>query len=163
MTEYKFSDDSVVAIDSFKGERYGFLSNFYPARIMHGGRLYATSEHLFQAMKTHDDAWRERVRNAKTPAMAKRLGRQAPKRPEWDHVKDQVMYMVVMAKFEQNPELAQRLHATGQAELIEGNTWHDEYWGVDRQTNQGQNKLGRILMDVRSRLRLRRSTAGIGR
>lgn len=57
---------------------------------------------------------------------------------------------IVTAKFEQNPELAARLIATAPAELIEGNSWGDTYWGVCG--GQGENRLGLILMAVRSKL-----------
>jgi len=56
----------------------------------------------------------------------------------------------VRAKFEQNPDLAAKLIATGDEELVEGNTWGDTYWGVCR--GVGQNKLGKILMNVRQEL-----------
>jgi predicted NAD-dependent protein-ADP-ribosyltransferase YbiA (DUF1768 family) len=34
--------------------------------------------------------------------------------------------------------------------LKELNTWHDVFWGVDYKTDKGENKLGKILMVVRS-------------
>ena len=44
------------------------------------------------------------------------------------------MEKVVRAKFTQNPHLARFLVETGDAELIEGNSWHDTFWGVDLKT-----------------------------
>ena len=44
------------------------------------------------------------------------------------------------------------LVATGDAIVIEGNTWRDTYWGVDLKTGEGENHLGKILMRVRSEL-----------
>ena len=32
---------------------------------------------------------------------------------------------------------------------MEGNTWHDVYWGVDLCTGEGENHLGKILMAQR--------------
>ena len=69
-------------------------------------------------------------------------------RSDWDKVRDQVMYEVVFEKFSQNSKIRERLISTGEAELIEGNTWNDRYWGVCN--GIGQNKLGKILMRVRS-------------
>lgn len=40
------------------------------------------------------------------------------------------MYEICKAKFSQNPDLARRLISTGDAELIEGNTWGDRVRGV---------------------------------
>ena len=41
---------------------------------------------------------------------------------------------------------------TGDQELVEYNTWGDTYWGVCTRIRQGQNWLGKILMEVREEL-----------
>ena len=61
------------------------------------------------------------------------------------------MLDVVRAKFDQHPDLAQKLLATGDEELVEGNDWGDIYWGVYK--GRGNNMLGKILMRVRAELR----------
>ena len=61
------------------------------------------------------------------------------------------MLDVVRAKFDQHPDLAQKLLATGDEELVEGNDWGDIYWGVYK--GHGKNMLGKILMRVRAELR----------
>lgn len=80
------------------------------------------------------------------------MGRRVKLRPDWEQVKTAVMEEVVRAKFTQNPDLAALLLSTGDAELIEGNTWGDTCWGVDLRTGRGENRLGRILMKVRAEL-----------
>lgn len=45
------------------------------------------------------------------------------------------------------PEMAERLKATGDAELIEGNYWGDVFWGTC--DGVGENWLGRLLMAQR--------------
>jgi ribA/ribD-fused uncharacterized protein len=128
-----------AAIASFKGE-YEFLSNFFD----HDDGM--TVEHYFQAAKTDDPRWIARILSAATPGQAKRLGRQCVLRPTWDVEKDAVMLTLLMVKFS-DPDLAEKLLATGDAELIEGNDWGDRYWGVCR--GVGQNRLGELLMRVR--------------
>ena len=59
---------------------------------------------------------------------------------------------IVRAKFTQNEDLKWRLIGTGDADLEEGNTWHDTCWGVDAKTGEGQNHLGKILMKIRAEL-----------
>ncbi len=49
------------------------------------------------------------------------------------------------------PTLRERLLATGDQTLIEGNTWGDTYWGVCR--GVGLNNLGTLLMQVREECR----------
>ena len=66
--------------------------------------------------------------------------------------KGSVKRAVLIAKFTQNRVLKEKLVQTGSAQLIEANTWGDQIWGVDKVTGQGQNLLGKCLMDVRSLL-----------
>jgi predicted NAD-dependent protein-ADP-ribosyltransferase YbiA (DUF1768 family) len=67
------------------------------------------------------------------------------------------MQEVVRAKFEQNKSLMDKLHATGDAVLIEGNCWHDNFWGNDPMDPEpGQNMLGKILMQIRDEKKERR-------
>ena len=59
------------------------------------------------------------------------------------------MYQILKSKF-QNPELSKLLLETGDCELIEGNTWGDQFWGVCK--GVGENNLGKLLMKVREEL-----------
>lgn len=143
---------SPANIDSFSGA-FRFLSNFEESPITdHEGNIYPTVEHAFQAMKTTDPALRAKVRIQPTPGKAKYEGRSLPLRSDWEGIKDEVMRRLVRAKFTQHPHLAAKLLATGQASLIEGNTWNDTYWGVCK--GVGENRLGQILMEIRAELAL---------
>ena len=62
------------------------------------------------------------------------------------------MEEIVRAKFYQNPQLAEKLIATADRKIVEGNTWHDTFWGVDAATGKGENHLGVILMKIREEL-----------
>jgi predicted NAD-dependent protein-ADP-ribosyltransferase YbiA (DUF1768 family) len=62
------------------------------------------------------------------------------------------MERLVRLKFA-DPDLAARLLATGDRELIEGNTWWDTTWGCVRTKDggwKGRNELGKTLMRVRA-------------
>jgi ribA/ribD-fused uncharacterized protein len=133
-------------IDSFDGE-FDFLSNFLQTDVFLDGVRYANSEAAFQAQKCAKMIDRFQFANL-LPGKAKRLGRKVTLRSDWEQVKDQVMYDVVKAKFQQHPQLRDKLVATGDSYLEEGNTWNDTYWGVCK--GEGQNKLGHILMRIRS-------------
>lgn len=139
----------------FRG-KYRFLSNFYSSPIVLGGLGYDTVEHGYQAWKTSDPAWFERIRTAGTPGEAKKLGRRAPKREDWERVKFEVMRMFLRMKFAQGTPLAAKLLATVNKgideELIEENTWDDTVWGVCE--GIGENRLGKLLMEIREDLRL---------
>jgi len=138
-------------ITKFRGQ-YGFLSNFYEAPITYDGRVWPTTEHAFAAFKTVHHNEQEYIREQPSPGAAKRAGRSVELRPDWEQVKVSVMYAVCYAKFQQHPDLGKRLLATGDAVLIEGNTWGDREWGcVD---GRGRNLLGQTLMNVRTALRV---------
>jgi ribA/ribD-fused uncharacterized protein len=143
-------------IDDFRGAYY-FLSNFAPAQVTLDGMQFPTVEHAYQAAKTVEPQERERILGASTPDLARKMGRKLSQRPDWPEVKVKVMQDLVAQKFDNRPDLAKLLLATGESELVEENTWHDNFWG-DCQCSRcaevaGQNWLGRILMEVRERLR----------
>lgn len=136
-------------IDVFHGN-YRWLSNFWPVVVHLDGVAYPTVEHAYQAAKTTDPVLREQIRRLPTPGGAKRAAKMIQVQDDWQDVKRDIMYNLVLEKFS-DQILKEHLLATGNAILIEGNLWHDTYWGVCR--GVGENHLGRILMQVRSSLR----------
>jgi ribA/ribD-fused uncharacterized protein len=134
-------------------EEYGCFSNFSPHPVLLDGKAWPTSEHYFQAQKFRGAADEEKIRQAKSPMIAARMGRSRarPLRPDWEAVKDQLMYDVVFAKFSQHADLRDILLGTGDSRIIE-HTTNDRYWG-DGGDGTGSNKLGEILMRVRESLR----------
>jgi ribA/ribD-fused uncharacterized protein len=123
-----------------------FLSNFYLWPISHGGILFPSLEHAYQAAKTKDWDVAVRVSQCKTPASAKSMGRRLKLRSDWESVKLNVMEDLVGIKFADEP-LHSLLKATCPQVLEEGNWWGDTFWGVCN--GKGENHLGRILMKVR--------------
>ena len=151
-------------INRFVGKYY-FLSNFYLCEIEWHFKLWPSVEQIFQASKTWDfikDGYH--IRNAPTCMEAKRLGRQVKLREDWEQVKDDIMYLAVYQKFYQNIDLENKLLNTGIKKLVEGNRWHDNYWGdcaCHRCKNiKGKNQLGKILMRARARLKANRRLKG---
>ena len=136
-------------ITEFRG-KYFFLSNFYDAKVEYNGLSFLNNESAFQAQKVLDSQTRNRFCTL-PPNKAKSLGRHVTLREDWESVKDNIMYNIVLNKFSQNISLQERLLATGDSILIEGNTWNDTYWGVCN--GVGKNMLGRILMGVRNKLK----------
>ena len=137
-------------IDSFSGP-YRFLSNFWPAKVEFEGIVYPSAEHAYQSAKTMDMAERRRIAAITEPGDAKRAGRALRQRADWEAVKLSVMETCVRDKFTRNADLRDKLLGTGDAYLEEGNTWNDRFWGVCN--GEGENHLGKILMNVRAELR----------
>ena len=135
-------------INEFRGRNF-FLSNFFSAPVTFDGITYLNNESAFQAQKTLD--MNERRAFAELPPnLSKRKGRHVTLRSDWEDVKFDLMYQICLAKFTQNKDLGRKLVATGNEELVEGNTWNDRVWGVCNGT--GENNLGKILMRIRSEL-----------
>ena len=130
-------------------DEFGEFSNFAEYPIQLDGERWPTVEHYFQAQKFADLAYRKKIRMAKTPMIAARLGRDRSRklRRDWESVKVDVMRKAVRAKFGQHEDLRQLLLSTGGARLIE-QTEDDDFWGCGS-NGSGRNMLGRILMEIR--------------
>ena len=135
------------------GDAYGCFSNFSRHPVWLKGQSWPTSEHYFQAQKFPGTKHEEEIRNASGPGEAARMGRdrKRPLRKDWESVKDDIMRDVVLAKFTQHEDIKQVLLDTGDAELVE-HTANDSYW-ADGGDGSGKNMLGKILMEVRAKLR----------
>ncbi|MDO4685150.1 MAG: NADAR family protein [Corynebacterium sp.] len=135
---------------------YGEFSNFAAYGFYLDDKYWRTAEHYFQAQKFHDAKLREKIRRTPSPLKAAIIGRDRgnPLRRDWESVKDEVMYVAVSAKFRHTSELADMLLDTGDARLVE-HTGKDRYWG-DGGDGSGLNRLGQILMRVRTELRKER-------
>ena len=133
----------------FMSNKYAFLSNFYPCRVEYNGLIFDSTEAAFQAQKEIHEESKRKYCNV-PPNVAKSLGRRAKLRPDWEYIKDQIMYEVVKAKFIQNEDFADLLLKVSEP-IVEDNTWGDTYWG--RCNGIGKNKLGEILERIKSEIK----------
>ena len=133
-------------IRGFFGE-YRWLSNFEPAVVCFNGHQFLCVEAAYQAQKDRKRVNEFEHLNGKE---SKKLGKQVAMVDNWEQIKYDIMAYCVFDKFYRNPQLHEKLLATGDRYLEETNHWNDMYWGVDYRTNLGQNKLGAILMLVRA-------------
>jgi len=151
-------------IETFTTPETRFLSNFYPYKNKDGG-MYPHSvtvsycghefkcvENAYQAAKAADPKDIVKFLDA-TPFWAKNFVDNGGLviRKDWGSMKIAVMTDLVRQKFFSSGALGQMLLDTGDAELVEGNTWGDTFWGVC--DGKGENNLGKILMRTRACLR----------
>lgn len=134
-------------------DKYGEFSNFAPYGIEKNDKWWPTTEHYFQAQKFKEPAYQERIRMSDTPEAAKVLGKEKKhlRRSDWENIKEQIMLDAVRIKFRTHEVPRRLLLSTCEYELIE-NAPMDAYWGCGKD-GSGLNKLGKILMQVRSELR----------
>ena len=143
-------------------EENGYLSNWYECSVA----SFSSSEHYMmwkKAMLFKDTETADKIKAAKTPAEAKKLGREVKNFSEkiWIAQREAIMYEVNLVKFSENEELREKLLSTGQATLAECAA-HDRIWGIglamddtarfDVKSWHGQNLLGKSLMSVRAAL-----------
>lgn len=137
---------------AFEGDHYAF-SNFSSHHVTIWNWGFPNGEAAFHAFKDSDRAHWERLSRSLKPSDAKRLGRQCNLREDWDTFRLTAMKMVVAAKATQHMDVLQLLWSTGEAELVEDNYWHDQFWGnctCDKHRDiPGENHLGRAWMDLR--------------
>ena len=140
-------------IKEFQKE-YRWLSNFwfFDNSMTYGDLIFTTNEHFYVAMKTLDQSKRVEVSNHSLKGL-KKFGNTLTLREDWDDVKSSVMEYGLRYKFsEANPELRQKLIATGDLHIQEGNYWGDKFWGVCLKTGEGENNLGKLLMKIREEI-----------
>ena len=145
------AEDYPEEIIGFRDD-YACLDNSYYAMIVYKDIKYLSAEAAFQASKSDDLAERRKLAQM-NPEKAKQRGNQLTPKPGWEAMKDEIMTDILLLKFRQNPDLRERLMATGGRCLINGGKGRkDLYWGVNTITWQGYNRLGELLMKVRDEL-----------
>ncbi len=128
----------------FRNE-YWFLSNMFPCEIHVNGLKFKCAEACFQSFKTTDLELRKKFQNL-NGFEAKKLGKKIKLRSDWNKIRLEVMFRVVLAKFHQHPELLTLLQNISDP-IVEENSWHDTFWG--KCNGIGENNLGVILMRIR--------------
>lgn len=134
-------------------EPYFEFTNFYMRPIVLKDKEWPSAEHYFQAQKFAGTPLEEEVRLTESPRAAFSIPRihSEDVRPDWFQINVAVMRDAVRAKFFQHADLGRMLLKTGDARLVE-HTANDKFWG-DGGDGSGQNKLGKILMEIRAELK----------
>ena len=138
---------------SINNSPYSCFSNFSAHGFELNGVYWPTVEHYFQAQKFAGTPYEDQIRDAHSPKKAKELGRsrKLPLRPDWEEVKDDIMRQGVLLKFRTHASIREILLGTEGEELVE-NAPSDYYWGCGA-NGTGLNRLGQILMEIRTLLR----------
>ena len=143
------------------------FSQWFEAAFVVNDVGYRTAEHFMMAEKARlfgDEATRERVLAAATPAQAKKLGRLVSgfNEERWVATRFDIVVQANLAKFSQNEALREFLMNTGDHVIVEASPV-DKIWGIGLAADsphaqapskwEGLNLLGFALMEVRDALR----------
>lgn len=162
------SEPAVEPVFFFTGlPEYKEFSNMYEAPMQVDGVTFPTVEHYYQWSKAKQfgDAEAERkILKTASPKSVKAYGKKVKdfKEDVWNEKKDQIMKIGLRAKFTQHPEILKKLMETGDKPIAEADP-RGKYWGIGTSSETskakdpskwpGKNKLGNILMDLRSELK----------
>lgn len=135
-------------ITALKGD-YEFLAMTYNYPITVDGITYTNAEAAFWSQRIMDKKARNKLsRLSAMKARAKAL--QAEPIDDWDETKDDILKRILEIKFK-DESLRMRLLSTGDALILNNNTYRDEYYGI--YNGKGKNVLGKMLMELRSSLK----------
>jgi hypothetical protein len=140
---------------------YAFLSNLYciPIVVKIDGEDvgFQSVEHAYQYKKTTNKKIAEYIRAAPFARLAAVVGHGLfpyDVDPDWNRIKVEWMRTCLEAKF-WHKDMAEALLNTGDAVLLEASKT-DNFWGIGKK-GDGKNMLGLLLMQLRERLKEKRS------
>lgn len=148
-------------------DKNGYLSNWYPSKFVLDGQTYTCMEQYMMHQKAvlfGDNESAEKILAEDAPKKIMALGRKVkPFDPViWSGLAQIIVYKGLVAKFEQNKKLKERLLSTGDEILVEASPY-DATWGIklgkthpnakDPSTWEGKNLLGFALMQARETLK----------
>ena len=155
------TEDKTMAIFfNTRGDKYSEFRNTSEHSFTLDGEQWQSAEHYVQAQRFKCEEAKAEVRKAPYAFVAKAIARARPEalRSDWHTVRDSVMEKAVRSKFASHPELGERLAQTGADEIIEASAL-SHYWGAGAD-GRGLNKLGKIMMKVRTELQESLAAAG---
>lgn len=145
----------------------GWLSNMSPHKVVVDDVFWRTAEAYFQSLRfAPDDAVRETIRIQKSPIAAKKVAKENGSRMVVKPMSDadiMNMWQVLNLKFKCNQiPLEGNLLLTGDRPIIEDCTARPTqsglFWGAKMLPNgkwDGQNMLGKLLMELRKELKIK--------
>jgi ribA/ribD-fused uncharacterized protein len=156
--------ESTQEVVYFFGEKKknGYFSQFYPCEFIDENEIkYNCCEQFMMAMKAKvfkDETIMNKILEETSPIKIKKLGRLIKNFNEqiWDENKREIVFTGNYLKFNQNPELKEKLLETNGKQLAEASPY-DKIWGIGISEKdarggkewKGQNLLGKALMEVR--------------
>lgn len=114
---------------------------------------WPSAEHYYQATK-YQGATKEKIRTCDNPTQARKMGRSIfkRKRSDWKQIRVTVMTRAIYTKCRTHLEVTEALLET-ELKPLANNAFGEYFWGVGRD-GRGENHYGKVLQNVRDRLRM---------
>lgn len=140
---------------------YGWCGNMSPYPVTYDGKMWRTTEALFQALRFDDEKIQEEIRECKSPMIAKLTAKKYVEQmvivPMGKTDVDN-MRLMLRIKTEQHPELLEALKMTKDATIVEdctsrGKGGSNLFWGAVLEDDVwvGKNIVGRLWMELRAK------------
>ncbi len=151
-------DDDVLLISHVDPNQA--LSSCSPHPIELDGAEWPSVEHYVIAMRFEDPQWREKIRQASHPRLVRKMAKTLFKRkkPNWKTERQVYMTRGMYIKCKTWPLVAKELLETADRQIVD-TTEYDYFWGIGRDT-RGENRFGKVLEDVRRKLKEETSNEG---
>ena len=142
------------------------LSSHYPSPFKHDGESFNSAEQYIMASKAsffNDQESVQAIMKEKDPKRQKQIGKSIKNfdAHQWQSNAKDIVTPGIMSKFEQCKKCKEFLLNTGSKSIYEANP-HDKFFGIgvsmfspsvwDTTKHKGQNLMGKILEDVRSKI-----------
>lgn len=143
--------DTEKQVFFYENEFYVF-SNFSAFTLKWKGKVWPTSEQVYQAEKFEDEEMKEFIRTAPSAHEAFKYAQENKSKrvDNWDEIKLGIMKEILREKVKQHPYVKKKLIDSGDKELVE-DSWRDDFWGWGP-NKDGQNHLGKLWMEVRKEI-----------
>jgi ribA/ribD-fused uncharacterized protein len=144
-----------IYYNTYGNVEYKYLSTFSKHIVRMGGfgpsmdkELYfPTAEAAYQAYKNPGNLeYVLNQTNAITPKISKELGKAVKLRHNWDNIKEDIMKIVIKAKFEQHLDIRELLIGTGLRIIIKSSK-RTSFWN-----KSPENRMGKLLMSIRMQI-----------
>jgi ribA/ribD-fused uncharacterized protein len=142
--------DKVIRFGPTGDKDYGYLSLFYKAPFTLDGFEWPTLIHYLSGSKfiATDPEYAEVIRTTENSAMARSKGLNKTHKVDEEYDILKALKRALVAKFEQNDELAERLVKTDVSKTFEYESTKESYLGIGADGN-GSNHFGKLLHEVR--------------
>jgi ribA/ribD-fused uncharacterized protein len=150
-----FPDIDADAVFFSRKDSDELLGSFIELPFELDGRLWPTAEHYCQAMKFEGSPLADKVHAQPSAKLAQKLGEswlnKLKARKDWGEVRTTVMTRAVYIQARSHSDKAEAILATGESPLMENDNY-DYFWGCGRD-RRGENQYGKVVMNVRAKLR----------
>jgi ribA/ribD-fused uncharacterized protein len=153
-----FSSNEPEPIYLSRDDESNLLSSFSSHGFFLDDADWPTVEHYYQGMKFDDPDQRAAIRSTASAAEARQLAEKHARavRKDWKKVRQTIMTRGIYIKCRTHPGVAEALLTTDTQKIVE-TSQYDYYWGCGRD-GRGHNTFGKVLMEVREKLKSEMNT-----